>query len=203
VYYLHQSGAHLSKLGLIEVAGVCHDAEGFDVAFNLRVWARKGHRWGAIVVALPFLLVLVTGILLLLKKHWAWVQPPTQRGTGKVPAVSWEQILDAARSAAQAEIHGWDDVARLDVQPRRGLVKVQARSSWEVQVDLATAEVLQVAYRRSDLIESLHDGSWFHDQVKLGVFLPVALVVFGLWLTGMYLFFLPWWVKGRRPVRLT
>ncbi len=65
-------------------------------------------------------------------------------------------------------------------------------------MDLATGDVLHSAYRRSDLIESLHDGSWFHDAAKLYVFLPVAVVVFGLWATGIYLFFLPIAVRWRR-----
>ncbi len=32
--------------------------------FNPRVLMRKSHRWGAIAVAIPFLVVIVTGILL-------------------------------------------------------------------------------------------------------------------------------------------
>jgi uncharacterized iron-regulated membrane protein len=172
------------------------------MTINWRVWMRKGHRWGAILVALPFLLVIVTGLLLQVKKEWPWVQPPSQRGKGKVPTISLEAILEAAKSRPEAGVQSWSDIDRLDVQPRRGIVKVRARSGWEVQVDLQTAEVLQVAYRRSDLIESLHDGSWFGDGVKLWVFLPAAVVVLGLWVTGIYLFFLPWAVKWsrRRPV---
>ena len=175
------------------------------MAVNWRVWMRKGHRWGAIAVALPFLVVILTGILLQLKKDWAWVQPPTARGTGKVPAISFDRVLAAARSVPEAGIHSWDDVDRLDVRPDRGLVKVQARNGWEVQVDAADGRVLQTAYRRSDLIETLHDGSWFHDRAKVWVFLPAAGVVLGLWVSGMYLFFLPILVRwrkrrARRPV---
>ena len=81
--------------------------------------------------------------------------------------------------------------------PGRGIVKVQACNRTEVQVDLQTAEVLQVAYRRSDLIESLHDGSFFHDRVKLWIFLPVALLLLGLWVTGVYLFVLPYLARRR------
>ena len=44
-------------------------------AFNPRLLSRKAHRWGAIAVALPFLVVIATGILLQLKKNWSWVQP--------------------------------------------------------------------------------------------------------------------------------
>jgi uncharacterized iron-regulated membrane protein len=168
------------------------------VAINWRLWTRKCHRWGAILIALPFLLVIVTGIMLQVKKEFSWVQPPTKRGQGKTPTVSFDAILEAARSRPEAGVRGWEDIERIDVQPDRGVVKVLARSRWEVQVDLQTAEVLQVAYRRSDLIESLHDGSWFHDRVKLLVFLPAGLVVLGLWATGIYLFFLPYAVRWSR-----
>lgn len=173
-------------------------SERTDVAINWRIWNRKLHRWGAILIALPFLLVIGTGILLQLKKELTWVQPPSQRGKGKTPAISLEAVMEAARSQPEAEVQGWEDIDRIDVQPSRGVAKVQAKSRWEVQVDLKTGEVLQVAYRRSDLIESLHDGSWFHDSVKLWVFLPVALVVLGLWFTGVYLFFLPYAVRWSR-----
>jgi hypothetical protein len=55
-----------------------------------------------------------------------------------------------------------------------------------------------VAERNSDLIESFHDGSFFGDGVKLGVFLPAAVVLLGLWVSGLILFCHPWWVKLRR-----
>jgi uncharacterized iron-regulated membrane protein len=173
------------------------------VTINWRLWARKCHRWGAILIALPFLLIIATGILLQLKKEWSWVQPTTLRGQGQAPAISLGAMLEAARSRPEVGVRGWDDVDRLDIQPSRGLAKVHARSRWEVQVDLQSGAILQVAYRRSDLIESLHDGSWFHDRVKLWVFLPVAFVVLSLWVTGIYLFFLPHavrWSRGRKKV---
>lgn len=159
---------------------------------------RKLHRIGALLTFIPLAVILGTGLLLQLKKDWGWVQPPTRDGVGGPPALSMEEILDAARGAQQAGIETWDDVDRLDVRPDRGVVKVRARSRWEVQVDTATGEVLQVAYRRSDLLEDLHDGSWFHDGVKLWVFLPAGLVLCGLWGTGLYLWLLPHLVKRRR-----
>jgi len=168
------------------------------LAFHWRLWTRRWHRWAAVLVALPFLVVILSGVLLQLKKEWSWVQPPAKRGVAKSPSVSFERILSAARTA-RPEIGGWEDVERLDVQPNRGMVKVQTRDRWEVQVDLQTGEVLQTAYRRSDLIESLHDGSWFHDRVKLWIFLPTAFVVLVLWITGMYLFILP--ILARREKR--
>ncbi len=147
---------------------------------------------------MPLLLVLVTGCLLQLKKEVAWVQPPTKKGAGREPTVSFEAVLAAVKAVPEAEVKGWGDVERVDVRPKDGIVKVQCKNRYEVQVDFQTAKVVQVEYRRSDLIESFHDGSWFHDSFKVYVFLPVAVVVIMLWATGMYLFVLPFAVKWRR-----
>jgi hypothetical protein len=167
--------------------------------WNLLV--RKTHSWGAIAVALPVLVILGSGILLQLKKQLAWVQPTEYKGTGSAPAVSLDQILRAASTVPRAEVRGWDDVRRVDLRPGKGVAKVWTQNGWEVQVDAGTARVLHAAYRRSDLIESLHDGSWFHEHAKLWLFLPAGLTLLLLWLTGMYLFFLPRWVRSRRPAR--
>jgi uncharacterized iron-regulated membrane protein len=171
------------------------------MAFNPRVWFRKSHRLGAVIVALPFLVVLVTGILLQVKKEFAWIQPPAKRGIGKEPTIPFAAILEAVRAIPEAKVNEWADIERLDVRPDRGMVKVLCRNRYEVQVDTNTGSVLQVAYRRSDLIESIHDGSFFHDQAKLWVFLPTAIIVLGLWVTGMYLFVLPLAVRRRQSSR--
>lgn len=163
-----------------------------------QLFTRRAHYWSAIVFALPGFVIISTGILLQLKKHWSWVQPTEQRGTTKEPSTSFEKILQTCQTIPEAEIRTWADVNRVDVRPSRGLIKVTARNNWEIQLDAATAEVLQVAYRRSDIIESLHDGSWFHEAAKLWLFLPAGVLLLLLWLSGMYLFWLPRYVRWRR-----
>lgn len=109
-----------------------------------------------------------------------------------------QQILDAARTVPEAKIATWADIDRLDVRPGKGMVKVAGVNHWEVQIDLATGAVLQSAYRRSDLIEQMHDGSWFHEAAKLWLFLPSAIIVLGLWVTGIYLFLLPFRARAQK-----
>lgn len=58
----------------------------------------------------------------------------------------------------------------------------------------------------SDFIESLHDGSFFAGDIsKLGVFLPAAIGLLILWLSGIYMFWLPlitkW--KKKRNIKLS
>ena len=77
-------------------------------------------------------------------------------------------------------------------------LKVRSNNRWEIQIDTHSGEVTQVAYRRSDLIEQIHDGSWFHDKVKLWIFLPSGIILFVLWITGFYMFLLPYIVNWRK-----
>lgn len=160
---------------------------------------RKIHYWASLLVAFPVLVMIGTGILLHFKKDWSWVQPTEQKGSGKTPALDFPRILEICRNEApQAEIKEWSDVRRVDVRPSRGMMKVWAKNGHEIQIDIQTGKVLQVEYRRSDMIEAIHDGSWFADPVKYYVFLPAAIILLVMWLTGIYLFVLPQWVKWRR-----
>ena len=162
------------------------------------VFNRKLHRWAAIVTALPVLVVILSGIILQMKKELDWVQPPTMKGAGKELDLSFDQILDIAKKIPEAGIKEWKDINRLDVRPAKGVVKVRARNRWEIQIDTTTGDVLQATVRRSDLIESIHDGSFFHENLKLWVFLPSAIILAGIWGTGIYLFVYPFLVKRNR-----
>lgn len=160
---------------------------------------RKVHYWASALVALPVLVIVCSGVLLQLKKHWTWVQPEEVRGTGTAPRIGFDEVLASVRGVAGLGVTGWDDVRRMDVRPERGMAKVWLRSGWEVQVDLGTGRVLQTAYRRSDVIESIHDGSFFGGDVsKLGIFLPGGVLMLLLWGTGMWLFWQPFALKRRR-----
>lgn len=168
---------------------------------KLRVLLRKVHHWGSIIIALPLLVMIGTGLLLMLKKEVSWIQPPTVSGvSADIPTLGLPDLFAAAQSVDEASLRNWADLERVDIKPAKGVIKFVGENRWEVQVDTATGEVLQVAYRRSDLIESLHDGSFFADWTKLFLFLPSGVILLVLLGTGLYLFFLPH-VKNYRKRR--
>lgn len=173
------------------------------MAKNWNWWSRKLHRWGAVLTAIPMLLVIGTGLLLQVKKQVSWVQPLTAQGIAKneTPQQSWETLLSAAQSVPAANISDWDDIDRIDVRPGKGIAKIQAKNNWEIQVDLKTGQLLSSTYRRSDWIESLHDGSFFSDAAKLWVFLPNGLVLLLLWCTGLWLWMLPFTRRAKKRNR--
>ncbi len=165
---------------------------------------RKIHRWGALLIALPFLIVLLSGLFLQVKKEFSWIQPPTREGSiaFETPHITFEEILSIVHRVPEAGVSSWKDIDRLDVRPDDGVVKVRTTDNWEVQIDLGTGKVLSSMQRRSDIIEAIHDGSWFFDGAKLWIFLPSAVVVAILWITGIYLFFLPYFAKWQNRKRL-
>ena len=165
---------------------------------RLSFLTRRLHRWGALAVMLPVALVFSSGLLLQVKKQVPWVQPPEQLTDQHTPAVDWETILANAQAIPEAGVASWDDVDRVDVRPGKGILKVVTKNRWELQMNIADGAVIQSTYRRSDLIESLHDGSFFGDRAKLAIFLPVGLTLLGLWLTGIWLWLLPYTVKWKR-----
>ena len=127
---------------------------------------RKNHYWASLIEALPLGVVIVTGILLQFKKQLTWVQPREHRGQGKEPMLTMPRVLEICRGIQPAKVGGWGDIDRIDIRPSKGILKVTTKQRWEIQIESQTGAVLQTAFRRSDLIESLHDGSWFHDRVK-------------------------------------
>jgi len=166
---------------------------------SLNRFLRQTHYWLSLVVMAPLAVMIIAGLFLMLKKEVGWIQPETQRGSieNQAPAIPMDALLAAVIAQPEAGVAGWEDVDRIDVRIERGMAKVLAHSGWEIQIDTATAEVLSVQYRRSDLIESLHDGSFFADWVKLFIFFPAGILLLVMYVTGVYLFFFPRVVKWR------
>ena len=150
------------------------------------IWNRKIHRWVAIIIALPMVFVIITGIFLQLRKPIDWIQPPTLRGSQKYqPTVALEQVLTEVKTVGQMQVNDWSDIKLLDMRPKKGVIKVRNYDNLETQVDAATGEVLQTAQRRNDFVVKLHDFSAWNARLWLG--LPVKLGFLVIFLTGLYL----------------
>jgi uncharacterized iron-regulated membrane protein len=158
---------------------------------------RTIHNWISIFIALPFLLVIISGMFLLLKKDIDWIQPPSVRGeSADTPIATHADMLAAATSVEPTKGLKWADFERIDYKMDRGMVKFITFDGWEVQIDTTNASVLSVKERRSDFFEKLHDGTYFGDWVKYYILMPSAVCVFTLWMTGLYMFICPYVKKA-------
>lgn len=165
--------------------------------FNLA--NRRTHYWLTPFLAIPILIITMSGVLLQVKKQWGWVQPTEMKGLSAVPSIPFESMLSNVRKIKGFEAATWTDIKRIDIRPSKGIAKLSMNSDVEIQMDTDTGEVLQTATRRSDWIESVHDGSYFAgDWTKLGVFLPAAIGLLVLWITGLWMFWLPFQAKWKK-----
>lgn len=153
---------------------------------------RKLHRWISLLIAIPFIITLVTGILLATRGFNSWVQPSYPKLASSELKVSFEQILQAAQSIPEAEITRWEDVSQIDIRPSSGTVRVRSKSLWEVQIDGATGEVTAKGPRRFPLLIAVHEGAYFGPWVRYGIFLPSAVGVLFLLISGILIFFQPY-----------
>ncbi len=168
---------------------------------SLNVLNRKLHYWGSALIALPLLLVIGSGVILQLKKDWTWVQPYEHRGQEPAPRIELTDILTAIKNFDHPQVHvsSWDDIKRLDVRPDRGVAKATLYNDWEVQVDTTDGRIMSAAYRRSDWLEALHDGSIISDGYKMWIVFPSSLVLLFLWGSGMWMWI--WPIINKRRVR--
>lgn len=156
---------------------------------------RSLHRWIGLLAALFLLVIAVTGFLLATKGRFGWIRPPEAEGGSLetlAQVVSVEQAVEAAFAVGLSELSTLADIDRVDYRPRSNVFKILSRKGYkEVQVDGSSGRVLSVANRTDQLAEDIHDlsffGKWFHEN-----WLPVvAVLLFGLSLTGIYVFFNP------------
>ena len=156
------------------------------------VWST--HRWIGIIVALVLLNTSITGFLLLVKKDYAWIQPPTQTGTAGNIAdfISFQELVTVIEQLQHPDFSDANAVDRIDVRPENRVFKVRSiHNHSEVQVDAISGRILSVATRRSDFLEALHDGSWYGNWAH-GFLMPMtAVAVMLLVATGLYLWLKP------------
>lgn len=166
-------------------------------------YARKVHRSMAAGLFVLFLIISVTGILLGWKKNTDILLPSSHSGSS-VNTADWLSF-DSLKTVAYNVLpeYAGEDISvnldRIDARPDKGMVKfVFTDHYWEVQLDAATAEVLNVSQRRSDIIENIHDGSIldYAFNTRGGIFKLIYTSIIGLTLliftlTGFWLWYGP------------
>ena len=157
-------------------------ADGRPLRLRLKSWLLTYHYWLGWIVIIPWAFVIFSGLLLQVRYEVPWVMPVLQQGQGTVPAIEFTQVLETAQQQPNYGVNDWQDVWRLYVYPNQGVTTVRAENRQELQIDSFTGEVLQIAVRRTDWLEDLHEGKW--RGLNLWLFLPVHVLSLFLWLTG-------------------
>lgn len=165
-------------------------------ATTLFQWSRKIHKWLGLALSLVFLLLSVTGIMLLFKTQWGY-QPETAKGqkASVEQSLPVSEIIQIAASQGFEDLKSVEDVDRIDFRPNKSVYKVRANSGLEFQIDMSTGEVLSSGQRIDKTLEELHDGSYFGDWFKYIFITLSGVAIILLTLTGYHLWGYPYWRK--------
>lgn len=172
---------------------------------NWKKLIRQIHYWVSLAIFIPCGIMIMAGLVLMVKKDFAWIQPPTLRSQTLHAAtntqINLDNILNRANQAMPDDFKAWSDIDKIDIRPTKGIAKLISKSGYEAQIDLGTYQVLSLKKRRSDWIENLHDGSFFAPWVKRYIFLPTGILLLFMWMSGAYLFLLPFLAKAKKEKR--
>lgn len=165
------------------------------------ITVRLIHRFSTLALFLFLLIIGLSGIILGWKKNSGQlIMPPTYTGSSSHFS-EWLSLDSLYTIAVQAITESGapdfpEELDRIDIRKKKGVAKVILRKNYlEVQIDGATGTVLHIGKRRSDLIESIHDGSIIDNLVGTpnGEFkliytslMGLALLTFNI--TGLWLY---------------
>ena len=162
------------------------------------------HKWAGIILSVVFINMAVTGLLLLVKKKFEWIQPATRQGAAGNPGdfISVEQLFDVVLDQGHADFQSPEDIDRIDFRPGQRVHKVQSvHNHSEIQVDAVTGEILYSGPRRSDMLEGIHDGSFFGKAIHDWLMPAAAGGLFFMTGSGLYLWLSTYFRKKRQKRR--
>jgi uncharacterized iron-regulated membrane protein len=140
-------------------------------------------------------LLAVTGFFLATKKRFAWMQPPPAEAAkvvNEAEIISVEEAVKAAYARGHKELQSLDDIDRVDYRPGDNIFKVISNDGYiEIQVDGKTGKVLSDSFRNDQLMEDIHDLSFFADLAHAWLLPAVAIGLATLAITGVTLFLTP------------
>lgn len=145
---------------------------------------RIDHRWLAIIIMIPLLITTVTGLLLILRQQIEWVQPSSIKLEKVEKWVTMDQVFSVISTDAKTKIHQWKDVSSIIYKPSKGTIQIRTKINTLIQLDGATAKILSIAPRRTGLLIQLHEGSYWSKNVRQYIFIPSALGLLLLLISG-------------------
>lgn len=123
--------------------------------------------------------------------------------------LSLEEIHSIASNFASDSLQKSSKVDRIDIRPQKGVAKVIFEEHFtELQIDLATGQILSSTVKTSDIIEKIHDGSiidYFikvdQDPVKLVYTTTASLGLILLSISGFWMWYNPKRIRKMKKQR--
>lgn len=147
---------------------------------SLSSW-KKYHRIVALIILLPLVFISVTGVILLYRNQFEFLQPSVV----KANPVEGQQLLTLE---SIAEEFGKEKIEQIIYKPSKPSLVVRTLDGMEYQLHPQTGEVLKKAARRTNFLIELHQGSWMGAFGQLGIHFIAGLGLCFLIITGIIIY---------------
>ena len=173
---------------------------------------RNIHKYTGAFLFVFFFFVSVTGLVLGWKSNsFGTIIPETSVGSTS-ELTEWKSVDELHKIAILILKDSIDselsvELDRIDIRQQKGIVKfIFKKHYWEIQLDGATGEVLQIGKRHSDWLENVHDGSIIDEifetsngQFKLFYTTTMGIALLTFTITGFWMWYGP--KRMRRQTR--
>jgi len=140
---------------------------------------KKIHLFIAITFILPIVIIFISGLILVSKQIFPIIQPPVIE-TQFIEGKSLLKLDDFTKNP---------EVDQIIYRPNKNNLSIRYKDDMEKQIHAQTGDVLSFAKRHTNWLLRIHQGSYFSDWVKKFIFIPTAIVLQILWISGMMLYF--------------
>lgn len=150
---------------------------------------KKIHVFFALTFIAPMVVIFSSGFALLIKSFFPGIQPVVVETTN-IPGKPLLSLEDLKKDP---------QVEQIIYRPDKNNISIRYKDDIEKQIHAQTGEVLSYAKRHTNWIIRIHQGTYFADWVKQFIFIPTAVALQVLWITGLVLYFKT--KKWRRSVK--
>lgn len=150
---------------------------------------RKLHRVIGLLITIPMLITICTGLLLIMRSYIPWVQPKTIKQEIPKTWLSLESTTKLLIANPKTLVKEWSDIKYFKITPSKGVIQVRTKQGLQIQLNGETGKVLEIAPRRTTFLVKLHEGSYWSPQVRDFIVMPSAVGLLLLVLSGLVLLF--------------
>ncbi|MCO4781754.1 MAG: PepSY domain-containing protein [Candidatus Cloacimonetes bacterium] len=150
---------------------------------------RKLHRVIGLLVTIPMIITICTGLMLIMRSYFPWVQPKTIKQEIPKTWLSLEATTKLLVANPKTQVKDWSDISYFKITPSKGVIQVRTKQGLQVQMNGETGKILEIAPRRTSLIVKIHEGSYWSPKVRDFIVMPSAFGLLLLALSGLLLLF--------------
>lgn len=144
---------------------------------------RRLHAKVSVIIFVPLLIIVLTGVILQLRQQFNIIQPKTSR----LPLQAFDQVIAPGKILEKHNLKS-QEVSQFIFKPKHFIYLIRFKDGMQWQVHPLTNEVIKKSKRYTGVLIELHQGSFFGRWYMYFIALTSSLGLLFLMYTGMKIY---------------